>query len=538
MGDDDDGEPDVEDDSPATSTNPPVQDVSEVDPKLRAPTTPIRPSQGSRNGRSSPAVSTTPSSSRIRRSGPTPRRKVVSRRSVASPTVSSSRPSAPSYSQPARSFSTSRPRPGLGETLTLWLTPLSLIVRPFGLVLPALLFHALNTLILSFLGITIVSLLLTGASHLVTHLLRSFVTSIGLGWLLPSTETQYLTDVSLPLRAVATSSCSLLGVMCSLSAWSTKQGNVTSVAQPWWRLRTAEIEEEQTRLDVATVARSLAEEARGARDIFDSVRLLGDGGLVRGLEYLKVWELGVAVQVSNLDDKEILGRQLIELGDLSRDLTDEVVSIDAMSVNSFSWLQWEFARLVQMLSMPDDVRPSSTKLQKHLHSLLIRLQSTLDTLHSLTAQSVSHATHASSHGQHLLHRLFETRHELEHQRSLSPAWRRVLDRGTHLMVGGEPTKSEMLERDLILTRETISNLGGLRLQLEETRQQVKRFRDQVGVFGASMMGFHLGASEEGGLGPEEEVRVLAGVVEELGTAVGRAKERPLALREGLKRLGE
>ena len=42
-----------------------------------------------------------------------------------------------------------------------------------------------------------------------------------------------------------------------------------------------------------------------------------------------------------MEEKDILGRQLIELGDLTRDLTDEVVSIDAMSVNAFSWLQWE-----------------------------------------------------------------------------------------------------------------------------------------------------------------------------------------------------
>ena len=42
-----------------------------------------------------------------------------------------------------------------------------------------------------------------------------------------------------------------------------------------------------------------------------------------------------------------------------------------------------------------------------------------------------------------------------------------------------------------------------------------------------MMGFHLGASEAVGLGPEEEVRVLGEVVEEFGRAIGRARERGL-----------
>lgn len=38
-----------------------------------------------------------------------------------------------------------------------------------------------------------------------------------------------------------------------------------------------------------------------------------------------------------------------------------------------------------------------------------------------------------------------------------------------------------------------------------------------------MVGFHLGAGEHVGIGPEEEIETLAQVVAELGRSVGRAK---------------
>lgn len=59
--------------------------------------------------------------------------------------------------------------------------------------------------------------------------------------------------------------------------------------------------------------------------------------------------------------------------------------------------------------------------------------------------------------------------------------------------------------------------------LEETRLGIKGFRDQIGFFDASMMGFHLGAGEHIGVGVEEEVQVLSRVVAEFERAIGRAK---------------
>lgn len=55
-----------------------------------------------------------------------------------------------------------------------------------------------------------------------------------------------------------------------------------------------------------------------------------------------IHELGIAISTgSTLDQREMVGLELIELADLASELTDEIVAINAMSVTTFSWLFWE-----------------------------------------------------------------------------------------------------------------------------------------------------------------------------------------------------
>ena len=82
---------------------------------------------------------------------------------------------------------------------------------------------------------------------------------------------------------------------------------------------------------------------------------------------------------------------------------------------------------------------------------------------------------------------------------------------------------ELIRRDVKITRNTIDSLSTLLQDLQRSRIAIKGFRDQIGYFDASMMGFHLGASSEGGIGPEEELRVLAEVVDDFGQSVGLAR---------------
>jgi hypothetical protein len=86
----------------------------------------------------------------------------------------------------------------------------------------------------------------------------------------------------------------------------------------------------------------------------------------------------------------------------------------------------------------------------------------------------------------------------------------------------EPTRLDVMTKDLRLSTETVGNLRLIRKGLERTRRELIVHRNQVGMFKAGVMGFHLGA-EEGGLGVEDELMVLEQVVEEMKRAVGGVK---------------
>lgn len=47
----------------------------------------------------------------------------------------------------------------------------------------------------------------------------------------------------------------------------------------------------------------------------------------------RIWELGVAVKNTySIPNKEFIGEQLIELGDLTRDVKDEIIRLNSHSI--------------------------------------------------------------------------------------------------------------------------------------------------------------------------------------------------------------
>ncbi|OCF34558.1 hypothetical protein I316_03599 [Kwoniella heveanensis BCC8398] len=422
----------------------------------------------------------------------------------------------------------------LTDTLNVLLTPLRLLLAPLNILLAPIYAHLSNAILLLALGSAaayfllpiLPSILLKLLGKVARYLSGNFITRVL--HLYDDSDIALGSDVLiLPARTLATPACLLTGLFCQTSLLSHQLNGTTIPARPLWKaIGGRHPEEAGDPLDVGQVARALTKEVRGARDIFDSVRMLGQGSVVGGLEYLRIWELAVAIGTgSSLDDKSLISAQLTELGDMTRDLSDEIVHIDSTTVNAFSWLQWEFSDLVRALSAPESTRPSSEIISRKLHTLLLRLSEALDSIHALTTTSARHASQASAHGQGLYTHLSRTATGLKYERDRSPGWKRVYDKSAHFLVGGEPSKTELIDRDLSLTTSTISNIRSLSRSLEETRTKVKLFRDQIGLFEASMMGFHLGANEKAGLGPEEEVRILGAVVDELGRAVGSAKDR-------------
>jgi hypothetical protein len=222
-------------------------------------------------------------------------------------------------------------------------------------------------------------------------------------------------------------------------------------------------------------------------------------------------------------------------------LTDELVETNALAVNAFSWLQWEFESLVKLLSLPPKSRPDPENLSRRLNTLLNSLSTTLDNLHKHASSSHKLATRGSAAGQQLHRELSTLNTDLKRVVAREPGWKVAQEKAKHFFLGGEPTAAELVRQDLEITNETVMSLADLVLGLEASRSAIKAFRDQIGFFDASMMGYHLGA-QGSGVAAEEEVQVLAGVVEEFGRAIGKAKGRwvdegdDLADASGVKRL--
>ncbi|ORX35154.1 hypothetical protein BD324DRAFT_652866 [Kockovaella imperatae] len=360
------------------------------------------------------------------------------------------------------------------------------------------------------------------------HLLRLVLPSLPsfAWWTAPDTDTAVGQGVALlPLRLLATPVCTFTGQACLLSLASKRESQAGETrmikARPFWEWQ---LTSARNAVDVGNVARNLAKEASGAKSIFESVARLSEGGLMDRLEHVRIWELGVAVQIgSNLEDREMLGQGLVELGNNAKDLSDELVEINAMAINAFTWLQWEFASVYRTLSLPQGQLSSAQKLAERLNGLLNKLSDTLTDLHRLTSRAHLTAVRGSDQGNRLRTNLGLINADLVRQNEVEPGWKAAVEKVNHFFVGGEPSKMERIRRDVKITRQTIESLSTIIQDLEISRTQIKSFRDQIGQFDASMMGFHMGANAEHGIGPEEELRILADVVAEFGQSIGRAK---------------
>lgn len=198
-----------------------------------------------------------------------------------------------------------------------------------------------------------------------------------------------------------------------------------------------------------------------------------------------------------------------------------------MSVNVFSWLFWEFSNLIQLLSLPPSQRPTSQRLGARLDSLINRLDHELDRLYLGVDGAIPLAARGRDKGWSLLRQLSEVHADLKEEHDRFPGWQRALDVSKRFFAGGDPSKMTRISRDLDLTKATIGGIDETSKSLERVRIDLTAFRTQVRSFKGSVMGLHLGASEEIGLGPEQEMLILSSVVDELGVAVGRAKRRPV-----------
>lgn len=179
--------------------------------------------------------------------------------------------------------------------------------------------------------------------------------------------------------------------------------------------------------------------------------------------------------------------------------------------------------------MPDGPPPS--RVMARLDSLLARLDRDLDRLYSAIDGAIPISVRGAAKGWELLHTLSSSSAELQAEAERYPGWQRALDSTLRFFKGGDPSKLQRISADLAITKGTIAGIDDTTKSLNRAQLDLKAFRSQVRSFKGSVMGVHLGTDEEDPLGPEMEMRILSGVVEELGAAVGRAKRRPTVDRD-------
>ncbi|KAJ9096604.1 hypothetical protein QFC19_007137 [Naganishia cerealis] len=281
-------------------------------------------------------------------------------------------------------------------------------------------------------------------------------------------------------------------------------------------------------VDRAIVARKLQKEAQDALDVFDSVFKLGTGGVDGGLHHTKVWELATAIKVSsNLPEKFEIAYDMRQLGDLSRDLSDEISVLAAESNSVFSWTIREFDRLFHLLA-DDHSTISPRELEERLHRVMVRIQANLDNLHHITERTIPKAEAGSALGGRIMESVSWEVDRLEKGLKAEPGWKHSWEQAQRFLRGeSEPSKLDILHNDLALSKLTVQNLQEIRLNLEIVRKHLRNHRNEIGLFSSGLMGFHLGfpskEDTEGGAAVKVELNLLGEMVSEMKGALAATR---------------
>ena len=151
-------------------------------------------------------------------------------------------------------------------------------------------------------------------------------------------------------------------------------------------------------------------------------------------------------------------------------------------------------------------------VSRQLDNLFDHLSTDLASLLEDIELAIPLAKRASGLGEQVIMDLSLEHARLNKAKEDQPLWRRLKDINTFA--------SKQLRRDLQLTENSVINLAATRRSLEESRGFLLSYRDQVGYFKASVLGFHMA---DHGLAPEDEVATLRGVMRNFEQSVSEAK---------------
>ncbi|BGP23128.1 proteophosphoglycan ppg4 [Rhodotorula toruloides] len=292
----------------------------------------------------------------------------------------------------------------------------------------------------------------------------------------------------------------------------------------------------------ASAARAAKTRASDALDVFDHLIHLGDAdsdGM--SLEPVAIWELATAVKyTSTLEDRDFAAGQLGELGDLTREVKDAVIGLNAQGLNAFAFVLHEFDRLEDLILRASTSSKPFTSAQAAefsdlLSSLFDKISSTLSDLLNSLDRSIPLVTIASDKSRLLFA-------SLRSQEASSLASLEEMDWVSHLLestgrkVGGAK-RVRMLKRDIELTRVSAGGLMGVWQGLESTRESLVSYQQNVGHYKAGLVGYYLSGNT---LSVNQEVASLKTVMDEMRNTLelARRRSRGGVARAKVRELGE
>jgi hypothetical protein len=191
----------------------------------------------------------------------------------------------PASSQPTASLPTSQDLPSRHFTaLITAVNLLGTIGVNIGRILNTFLGPFFPYIYLTILAI----LLISGIIYYITHHLPTHLYNL-IFRIIPFARSSgnIINYLEYPARITATPLCALTGILCEVSLIS--QNGTSSIGGGFWKWKWKWNWSRGTgdQVDVGGVARSLTKEVMGAKDIFESIAMLSEGGMTDRLEYVR-----------------------------------------------------------------------------------------------------------------------------------------------------------------------------------------------------------------------------------------------------------
>ncbi|KAH9825060.1 hypothetical protein DFH28DRAFT_877827 [Melampsora americana] len=267
-------------------------------------------------------------------------------------------------------------------------------------------------------------------------------------------------------------------------------------------------------IPVNKITRSVAESAKLASDIFESVVGLGDPHNL-GLHQADILELALAVEHStSLEGKDVLASQLKDLSGMTMEMKDQVIRLNSQGINTFSFVAHQFSRLQDLIELiqSGSKKYTTQHVSHNLDILFERLSIDLTRLLNEIELCLPLASRATDLGTQLTSQLLSSHFKLLKIKENTPLWKKILER--------DSWSQKQLVRDLALTSDSVESLKIVWKKLEELRSVLVAYRNNVAFFKASLIGSHIADHQ---LSAEDEVYAMRHIIENFKQAVKESK---------------